>query len=130
MGADCVLLILAALSDGQAQELEAVAEEAGMDVLAEVHDAAELERALQLRTRLVGVNNRNLRTLRTDLATTEALAARVPAGRVLVAESGIAGRADVERLSRAGARCFLVGESLLRQADVGAAARALLGVAA
>ena len=130
MGADCVLLILAALSDAQAAELEGAAEAAGMDVLAEVHDAAELERALRLRTRLVGVNNRNLRTLRTDLATTEALAARVPAGRVLVAESGIAGRADVERLSRVGARCFLVGESLLRQADVAAAARALLGVAA
>ncbi len=130
MGADCVLLILAALSDAQAAELEGAAEAEGMDVLAEVHDAAELERALRLRTRLVGVNNRNLRTLRTDLATTEALAARVPAGRVLVAESGIAGRADVERLSRVGARCFLVGESLLRQADVAAAARALLGVAA
>ncbi len=130
MGADCVLLILAALSDAQAAELEGAAEAAGMDVLAEVHDAAELERALRLRTRLVGVNNRDLRTLRTDLATTEALAARVPAGRVLVAESGIAGRADVERLSRVGARCFLVGESLLRQADVGVAARALLGVPA
>ena len=130
MGADCVLLILAALSDAQAAELEAAAEEAGMDVLAEVHDAGELERALRLRTRLVGVNNRNLRTLRTDLATTEALASLVPAGRVLVAESGIAGRGDVERLSRVGARCFLVGESLLRQADVAAAARALLGVTA
>ncbi len=130
MGADCVLLILAALSDAQAAELEAAAEEAGMDVLAEVHDGAELERALRLRTVLIGVNNRNLRTLRTDLGTTEALAARVPAGRVLVAESGIAGRADVERLSRVGARCFLVGESLLRQPDVGVAARALLGVAA
>ena len=130
MGADCVLLILAALSDAQAAELEGAAEAEGMDVLAEVHDAAELERALRLRTRLVGVNNRDLRTLRTDLTTTEALAARVPAGRVLVAESGIAGRADVERLSRVGARCFLVGESLLRQADVAAAARALLGVAA
>ncbi len=130
MGADCVLLILAALSDAQAAELEAAAAAAGMDVLAEVHDGAELERALRLRTVLIGVNNRSLRTLRTDLATTEALAARVPAGRVLVAESGIAGRADVERLSRVGARCFLVGESLLRQADVGMAARALLGVAA
>jgi len=130
MGADCVLLILAALSDAQAAELEAAAAAAGMDVLAEVHDGAELERALRLRTTLIGVNNRNLRTLRTDLATTEALAARVPAGRILVAESGISGRADVERLSRVGARCFLVGESLLRQADVAGAARALLGVAA
>jgi len=130
MGVDCVLLILAALSDAQAAELEAAAAAAGMDVLAEVHDGAELERALRLRTTLIGVNNRNLRTLRTDLATTEALAARVPAGRILVAESGISGRADVERLSRVGARCFLVGESLLRQADVAGAARALLGVAA
>ncbi len=127
MGADCVLLILAALSDAQAAELEATAIGLGMDVLAEVHDPIELERALLLRTPMIGVNNRDLRTLQTDLATTEALAALVPAGRTMVAESGIGGHADVLRLERAGARCFLVGESLLRHADVGAATRMLLG---
>ncbi len=127
MGADCVLLILAALSDAEAAALELAALELGMDVLAEVHDAAELERALRLRTELIGINNRNLKTLKTDVATTEALAARVPAGRLLISESGIGTHAQVLRLSGHGARCFLVGESLLRQPDVAAAARALLG---
>ena len=127
MGADCILLILAALSDAQAQELEAAALALGLDVLAEVHDRAELDRALRLRTPLLGINNRNLKTLRTDLATTEQLAAHVPADRLMVAESGIGSHADVLRLAAHGARCFLVGESLLRQADVAQAARALLG---
>ena len=130
MGADCVLLILAALDDARAVELETAAADLGMDVLAEVHDRAELERALRLRTPLIGINNRDLKTLRTDLATTEALAAALPADRFLVAESGIRTYADITRLAKAGARAFLVGESLLRQADVTAATRALLGVVA
>ncbi len=126
MGADCVLLILAALEDGQAAELEDAAASFGMSVLAEVHDAHELERALRLRTELVGINNRNLKTLRTDLATTEVLARHVPGDRLLVAESGIASAADVRRLTGVGARCFLVGESLLRKPDVAAAVRDLI----
>ncbi len=127
MGADCVLLILAALDDAQAMNLEAVAADLGMDVLAEVHNREELGRALRLRTPLIGINNRNLKTLQTDLATTEGLAAEVPTDRFLVAESGIRAPADITRLAAAGARAFLVGESLLRQADVAAATRALLG---
>jgi indole-3-glycerol phosphate synthase len=129
MGADCVLLILAALDDAQAIDLEAAAADLGMDVLAEVHNREELGRALRLRTPLIGINNRNLKTLQTDLATTETLAADLPADRFLVAESGICTHADITRLAAAGARAFLVGESLLRQADVTAATRALLGVA-
>ncbi len=130
MGADCVLLILAALDDALAIDLEAAAADLGMDVLAEVHDRAELDRALRLKTHLIGINNRNLKTLKTDLATTEALAAELPADRFLVAESGIRTPADIIRLAAAGARGFLVGESLMRQPDVGAATRALLGAAA
>jgi len=130
IGADCVLLILAALDDAQAIELEAVATELGMDVLAEVHNGHELHRALRLRTPLIGINNRNLKTLHTDLAVTEKLAASLPADRFLVAESGIRTHADITRLAATGARAFLVGESLLRQADVTAATRALLGAAA
>jgi len=130
MGADCVLLILAALDDAQAIELEAAATDLGMDVLAEVHDREELDRALRLRTPLIGINNRNLKTLKTDLATTEALATELPADRFLVAESGIRTHADITRLAAAGARAVLVGESLLRQADVTAATRMLLGDAA
>ncbi len=130
MGADCVLLILAALDDAQAGELEAVAAELGMDVLAEVHNREELHRALRLRTPLIGINNRNLKMLQTNLAITEELAAELPADRFLVAESGIRTHADITRLAAAGARAFLVGESLLRQADVTAATRALLGRAA
>ncbi len=129
-GADCVLLIMACLTDAEAARLEAAALDFGMDVLAEVHDRAELERALRLRTGLIGVNNRDLRTLTTTLATTEVLAPHVPGDRLLVAESGIRTFADVRRLADAGARCFLVGESLLRQDDLATATRALLGVAA
>jgi len=127
MGADCVLLILAALSDAQAAELEAVAGSLGMDVLAEVHDQPELERALRLKTELIGINNRNLKTLKTDLTTTEQLAFRLPPERLLVAESGIRTHADIKWLLGVGARAFLVGESLMRQPDVTAATRALLG---
>ena len=127
IGADCILLIMAALGDGEASDLLGLARALDLDVLIEAHDEAELERALALPCSLVGINNRNLRTLRTDLATTERLAPMVPPDRIVVAESGIATRADVLRLAKAGASCFLVGESLLRTPDAGAAAAALLG---
>lgn len=127
LGADCVLLILAALSDAQAAELESAASEFGLDVLAEVHDAQELERALRLRTRLIGINNRNLKTLQVDLATTEELAPKVPEDRMVVAESGLYTPEDLARMRRAGAGLFLIGESLMRQDDVAAATRMLLG---
>jgi indole-3-glycerol phosphate synthase len=126
MGADCILLIMAALRDAEARELEAVAIEHQMDVLIEVHDAQELERALHLRSQLIGVNNRNLKTLKTDLAVTEELARRVSPDRILVSESGLRASADLARMARVGARCFLVGESLLREADVETATRKLL----
>lgn len=130
LGADCVLLIMAGLDDSQAVELEAAAIEHGMDVLVEVHDAAELDRALRLKARLLGINNRDLKTLKVDLAITEKLAARVPKDRLLVAESGLNTPVDLARLHSAGASIFLVGESLMRQADVAAATRALLAPSA
>jgi indole-3-glycerol phosphate synthase len=126
LGADCVLLIMAALEDAQAAELEAAAIEQGMDVLLEVHGAAELDRALRLKARLLGINNRNLKTLAVDLATTEQLAPRVPKDRLVVAESGLDTPADLARMHKVGVSIFLVGESLMRQADVAAATRALL----
>ena len=128
LGADCVLLIMAALDDGQAAELESVARDYGMDVLVEVHDGDELERALKLETNLIGINNRNLKTLEVDIAVTEQLAARIPADRITVSESGLCRPTDLARMSRAGANCFLVGELLMREADVEAATRALLSV--
>lgn len=128
LGADCVLLIMACLDDGLAAEMEDSAKSFGMDVLIEVHDEAEFERALRLTSPLIGVNNRNLKTMKTDIATTERLAALLPSGRVLVAESGLKTPADLARMARAGARRFLIGESLMRQDDVTAATRTLLAI--
>ena len=127
IGADAILIIVAALDDTVIAEIEAAAVERGMDVLVEVHDEAELERAARLQSRLIGVNNRDLKTFRTDLATTERLAPLAPKGTLLVAESGINRHEDLERLAQAGVRCFLVGESLMRQDDIEAATRQLLG---
>jgi indole-3-glycerol phosphate synthase len=126
LGADCVLLILACLDDQQATTLCGLARHWGMDVLAEVHDADELERALKLDTTLIGINNRNLRTLQVDLGTTEALARAVPRDRLLVCESGLDSAADLARMARVGARCFLIGESFMRKPDVTAAVRTML----
>jgi indole-3-glycerol phosphate synthase len=125
LGADAILLIMAALSDAQAAELEATAHALGMDVLAEVHDAAERDRALRLKTPLIGINNRNLKTLDVDLQTSFDLADTPE--RTLVAESGLSSHADLAALAAAGIRSFLVGESLMRHGDVTAATRALLG---
>lgn len=127
LGADAVLLIMAALTDAQAKELEALARELGMDALVEVHDEAELERALaHLSSRLIGINNRNLKTLAVDLATSETLRPRIPADYTVVCESGIAMPADISRMRAAEMHCFLVGESLMREADITAATRSLL----
>src|SRR5690242_7692988 len=126
LGADCILLIMAALEDGEARELAATATQLGLDVLVEVHNRAELDRALRLDARLIGINNRDLKTLKVDLHTTEELAPLVPQDRLVVAESGIAGPDDLDRLAAFGARSFLVGESLMRIADVAAATRRLL----
>lgn len=126
LGADCVLLIMAALDDDLANELEMVARNHGMDVLIEVHDEEELRRALKLKSPLIGVNNRNLKTLKTDISTTKKLAGKVPDDRILVCESGLNNRDDLAEMARVGARCFLIGEALMRQPDVEKAVRAIL----
>ena len=125
IGADCILLIVAALADGPLRELEDVAHHLGMDVLIEVHDGAELDRALALKTPLVGINNRNLRTFETRLETTLDLLPAIPPDRLVVTESGILARSDVDRMLAAGVNAFLVGEALVRAPDPGAALRAL-----
>ena len=127
MGADCILLIAACLADSQMAELEAAAFEQGLDVLVEVHDGAELDRALRLRTPLLGINNRNLRTFEVTLDTTLGLLDRVPADRLLVTESGILGPADVARMRAADVHAFLVGEAFMRAADPGVALESLFG---
>ena len=126
LGADCILIIMAAVDDTLAAELEETALDWGMDVLIEVHDADELARATKLQSRLMGINNRNLHTFETTLDTTRKLAKQVPHDRLIVAESGLSTPADLADMARYGARTFLIGESLMRQADVAAATRALL----
>jgi indole-3-glycerol phosphate synthase len=127
MGADCILLIMAALEDGQARDLEALARALDMDVLAEVHNEEELERALGLQTPLLGINNRNLKTMVTSLETTEFLSGLCPPDRFLISESGIKTHDDIVRLQKVCVQGFLVGESLMREADVTLALRRLLG---
>ena len=124
--ADCILIIMASVSDTQAAELEAAATEHGMDALIEVHDRAELDRATLLKSPMIGINNRNLHTFEVTLDTTRQLARFVPEGRLIVSESGLHTPADLAELARYGARCFLIGESLMRQDDVAAATRAIL----
>ena len=126
IGADAILIIVAALDDGAMAEIEAAASDQDMDVLVEVHDEAELERALRLTSRLIGVNNRDLRDFSVDLGRTETLATRMPPGTQIVAESGLSTKADLDRLAAAGIHRFLVGETLMRQTDVAAATRLLL----
>lgn len=126
LGADCILIIMAALDDNAARDVEAAAFDLGMDVLLEVHDEAELTRALRLRSRLIGINNRDLRTFKTTLETSERLASKIPRDRVVVGESGLNAPTDLARLNAIGISTFLIGESLMRQPDVAAATRTIL----
>ncbi|MDV4145637.1 MULTISPECIES: indole-3-glycerol phosphate synthase TrpC [Shimia] len=126
LGADCILIIMASVSDAQAQELEDAAFGWDMDVLIEVHDAEELERAAHLKSPLIGINNRNLKTFETTLDTTRQLSKLVPVDRLMVSESGLNTPQDLSEMARYGARCFLIGESLMRQDDVELATRTLL----
>ena len=126
LGADCILIILASVSDAQAVELETAALDWGMDALIEVHDAAELERASLLKSDLIGINNRNLKTFKTTLDTTRTLSKLAPADRLIISESGLSTPDDLADIARYGARCFLIGESLMRQEDVATATRNLL----
>jgi indole-3-glycerol phosphate synthase len=127
MGADCILLIASCLDDAQMKDMEQLAHSLDMAVLVEVHDEAELERALKLKTPLIGINNRNLSTFEVSLETTLTLQAKVPAERILVTESGITSKADVERMRAAGVQSFLVGEAFMRAEDPGYALTGLFG---
>ncbi|WP_010163996.1 MULTISPECIES: indole-3-glycerol phosphate synthase TrpC [unclassified Sphingomonas] len=127
LGADAILLIMAALDDTLLAEIEASAIECGMDVLVEVHSQDEMERAMKLKSRLIGVNNRDLRTFTVDFARTYELVSKAPKGCTFVAESGLTTRADLDAMAEHGIRCFLIGEALMRQADVEAATRSLIG---
>ncbi len=128
IGADCILIILAALDDSEAKELASVARDLEMDVLVEVHNENELDRALMLDSPLIGINNRNLKSLEVDVATTERLAPKIPDDRIRISESGLATPKDLKRMASSDVRCFLIGEALMRQADVEAATRALVDV--
>ncbi len=130
LGADCILVIMAALTDAMAAELEAIAHDLGMDVLIEVHDAAEVDRAMRLKSPLVGVNNRNLKTMDVSLDNTLSLVPSFPPGRIAVAESGLKTPDDLAVCASAGANCFLIGETFMREADVVAAVRSMQKVSA